>query len=335
MTVDLDTFLVTLYTTVDDLYEEHFAPLKPKRPGRRPELADSEVLTLAICAQWFGTSERAFLRYASAHWRRYFPRLLSQSAYHRRVKDVSGVLVHLIPLVSQVLGAQDAPYQALDNVAVPLMRRCRGQRRRLFGCEATIGRGGSDKDWYYGCKLLLAVTPAGVITGFLLAPASTEDRWTGEAFFCWRNEPQAFPQDPRVLPRRRNGLRYVGPTGPLWPRAGVGATSDAPYMADNGFSGAWWQTRWRQEYGACVLTPKNYAGANAHHSKRQHAGWKQVVETVNGQLENVLGLHFPRARSKAGLLCRVAAKLAAVNLGILLNRLFGRPNLALATLFTH
>ena len=118
MAVDLDTFLVGLSTTVDDLYQEHFAPLKPKRP----ELANSEVLTLAICAQWYGTSERAFLRYATTHWRRYFPRLLSQSAYQRRVKDVSGVLVHLVGLVAQALGSALAPYQALDTVAVPLLR---------------------------------------------------------------------------------------------------------------------------------------------------------------------------------------------------------------------
>ena len=55
--------------------------------------------------------------------------------------------------------------------------RCRGRKRKLFGDEAGIGVGGSDRDWYYGCKLMLAATDQGVITGFLLSPASTEDRW--------------------------------------------------------------------------------------------------------------------------------------------------------------
>ena len=40
MTVDLDTFLVALYTIVDDLYQEHFAPLKPQRPGKRPYILE-------------------------------------------------------------------------------------------------------------------------------------------------------------------------------------------------------------------------------------------------------------------------------------------------------
>ena len=33
MVIDLDTFLVALYTIVDDLYQQHAAPAKPRRPG--------------------------------------------------------------------------------------------------------------------------------------------------------------------------------------------------------------------------------------------------------------------------------------------------------------
>ena len=336
MTMDDDTFLTALYTIVDDLYQEHYAPLKPRRPGRRPVLSDSEVLTLAICSQWFWTSERAFIRYALEHWLDLFPGLISQSAYNRRLRDMTGLLVDLGSLVArELLEAEDAPYQAVDTVAVPVMRRCRGKRQRLFGDEAAIGRGGSDRDWYYGCKLMLSVTPDGATTGFLLGPASTEDRWMAESFFCWRDDLANTPCGPEDLPSRGNGKRYVGPTGPIRPRAGAGSASGTTYLADNGYWGAWWQTHWRERYGVTVLTPKDYSGDDARRAKQQHSRWKQVVETVNGQLEDVFGLHFPGARSAWGLVARVAAKLAALNLGIYLNRLFGRPDLALATLFNR
>jgi hypothetical protein len=91
--------------------------------------------------------------------------------------------------VAQALGAPTSAYQVVDTVPVPLLRRYHGQHHRLFGDEAAIGRGGSDYDWYYDCTLLLAVNHEGVITGFLLAPSSTEDRWVAEAFFCWRARP--------------------------------------------------------------------------------------------------------------------------------------------------
>jgi hypothetical protein len=205
MTIDLDTFLVALYTIVDDLYQQHFAQFKPHSPGQHPQMSDSEVLTLALCAQWHGTSERAFLRFASQYWRAYFPRLLSQSATNRRCRDLAGVLSSLSGMVAQELEAYAAPYQVLDTLPVRLVRPCRGQRRRLFGNEASVGKGGSDRTWYYGCKLLLSLTPQGVITGFLMAPAKAEDLWLVEAFFCWRTNPQGWPLDPDDLPRRHNG----------------------------------------------------------------------------------------------------------------------------------
>ena len=142
MPVDLDTFLVALYTIVDELYRQHVAPQRPVRRGQRPVMADSEVLTLAVCAQWHGRSERRFLRFVERYWRSYFPRVLHQSAFNRRARDLTGALTRLVPLVAAELGATLARYQVLDGVAMPLARRTRGIRHRLFADEAGIGRGG-------------------------------------------------------------------------------------------------------------------------------------------------------------------------------------------------
>ena len=324
-----------LYTIVDDLYQQHFAGAKLVRPGSRPMVADSEVLTLALCAQWWGRSERAFVRYVRAQWRAYFPRLLSQSAYNRRGRDLAGVLVALGPVGAREWRAATALYEVVDTVAVPLLRRCRGGRQRLFGDGAALGWGGSDKEWYYGCKLLLAGLPRGGITGFVLAPASTEDRWLADALLGWRAAPQARPLHPQDLlrPMRPNGTPYVGPTGPRGPQLGAGQPSAGPYLADKGFRGAEWPAHWRQDYGAPGLTPPQYRGPARARAKRQHSRLRQLVETINGHLTRTFGLHFPGARTPHGLLTRLAAKLAAVNLGRWLNRLFDRPALALATLF--
>ena len=232
------------------------------------------------------------------------------------------------------MAAYAAPFQVVDTVPLPLMRRCRGRKHKLFGAEADIGRGGADRDWYYGCKLMLAATDQGVITGFLLSPASTEDHWAAEAFFCWRAGPSGIPVSPEELPRRGNGQKHVGPNGPQWPRYGPGQPAAAPCLGDNGFFGAGWQRRWLGEYGAAVLAPLNYRGESAEHWRSRHRSRLQVVETVNGLLEQVFHLHYPKARSRWGLLARVSAKVAALNLGICLNRHFGRPDLALATLFS-
>src|ERR671921_1017388 len=85
--MDLDSFLVSLYVFVDDWWKLEHSSNLPRRPGRPALLTDSEVLTLAILAQWPRfRSERDFWRFASSHLRPYFPNLCTQSQFNRRVR---------------------------------------------------------------------------------------------------------------------------------------------------------------------------------------------------------------------------------------------------------
>src|SRR2546423_3307409 len=193
MRLDVDTFLVTVYCVIDDLSQEAFAAHKPVRRGAEPEMSDSEVLTVVVLTQWQQSrSESAFLGYVRHHWRVYFPRVLSQSAFNRRARDLMGVLCALGPVLSQRLDQAlgSAPhYEVLDTVPVPLLRRCRGDQHHLFGLEAAIGQGGSDKDWYYGVSLLGAITPPGPSAGFVLGPAHTQGGWLAQALLRCRPAP--------------------------------------------------------------------------------------------------------------------------------------------------
>jgi hypothetical protein len=341
MELDLDTFLVTVYCVIDDLYHETFAAHKPGRPGAEPEMSDSEVLTVVVLTQWQPSrSESAFLGYVRQHWRAYFPRVLSQSAFNRRARDLMGVLCALGPVISQRLDqalGSAPPYEVLDTVPVPLMRRCRGDRHHLFGLEAALGQGGSDQDWYYGVALLGAITSRGLIAGFVLGPANTQERWLAEALLRWRQAPTAAPPSaadllPVLGPSHKRGGRR-GPTGPLAPRQGVGTVNGAPYVADLGFAGQAWQQHWAQDYGARVLTKADYAQGAAPADPQAAARWvaslRQVVETVFYTLSARFGLTFPRARTYWGLLTRLSAKIAAFNLAVYVNHLFNRPVFAI------
>jgi hypothetical protein len=337
MEIDLDTFLTTVYCITSDLYQQHFAGQKPRRCGRRAELSDEEVLNLTILAQWQSNrSERDFLKYVRRHWRRYYPRLLSQSQFNRRSRDLCGVLSAIGPVIAKALTAMLGlpAYEVLDGVPVPLMRRCRGDRHRCFALEAAVGRGGSDKDWYYGVKLLTAVSPHGLITGFVIGPANTEERWLAEGLLRWRCWPQAASPrvedlDPILSKRSADRGPRRGPAAPIAPATGAGQASVLAYLADLGFTGQCWQRHWHLDYDACVLTQADYEGAaDERVFARQLHGFRQVIEDINGLLTALLGLAFPRARTFWGLLTRLSAKVAACNLVRYLNFLFDRPNLA-------
>jgi hypothetical protein len=181
----------------------------------------------------------------------------------------------------------------------------------------------------------------GLISGFVLGPANTDGRWLAEALLRWRTDPAApaptLAQLAPVLGRPKDGSRRRGPSGPLGPRAGVGTPSELPYLGDLGFAGAAWQRHWQAQYGATVLTKADYAAVSA--AERAAAGqWlcslRQLIETANAVLCELLGLKFPRARTYWGLLTRLAAKIAAFNLLLYLNHRFERPTFAYASPLT-
>src|SRR6266508_5974193 len=325
MELDLGTCLTAVYGVVEDLYRAEFAPSKPVRRGHQPELSGGEVLTLAALAQWQrGRSERKFVAYAAAHGRASFPRLRSQSAFNRRARGLWGVLCALGPRVAgRVAAVAGAPaYGALDGVAVPLMRRCRGDRHRLFAAAASVGRGGSGKDRS---------------DGVVLIPASTEERRGAAALLRWRAAPAApAPTAAALAPvpgpaHRRRGQR-TGPTGPIAPRLGAGAPAAGPYPADRGLRGAAGGQHRRDHDGAAVLTPARAAPADPAAGRAtapRARGLRQGVESAFQVLTAVLDLTFPRARTPAGLLARIGAKVATYDLALLLNHLFYRSTFSL------
>jgi hypothetical protein len=82
--VDVDTFLTTLYVTVDDFCQSR----GPKRkPGPEASLSASEVITLSIFARWSRfSSERDFYRYAETNLLEASPTLPNRSQFNRLLR---------------------------------------------------------------------------------------------------------------------------------------------------------------------------------------------------------------------------------------------------------
>src|SRR5688572_29429435 len=97
-----------------------------------------------------------------------------------------------------------------------------------------------------------------------------------------------------------------------------GAPSHKPILSDGGCRGDDWLAHWAHAYGVQVCPlPKTAPRA----SRRWLSAARQVVETTFTHLSESFGLKYPGAHSTWGLLMRVAAKVAAYNLGIMINQL--------------
>jgi Transposase DDE domain len=296
MELDLDTFLTALYTAVDGLYAARLAPVMAHRPGPKPVLSDSEVLTLAVCAAWGAwDSERAFYRFARRRLRPLFPRLVSYPEFNRRRRSLYPALAAVQRGVAQRLGADLQRERLLDTVPVPVMVLKRHDDGGLaFDGAAEVAWCQAKRQFYYGLELVLALPLDGVIVRYDLVPAATADR--AAAHTVW--EP---------------GCRY-------W--------------ADKGFFGEARQREWREIDGVDVrATPPRGARARwPRELRRRVARLRQLIEVVNSQLVGQFRLTRHLAKTLVGLVARVQAKLTAHTVGVYLNVLLGRPALALKDL---
>jgi hypothetical protein len=307
--LDVDTFLTALYVMVDDFC--HSQPPK-RRPGPQASLSESEVITLAIFARWGRfCGERDFYRYARRCLHDAFPTLPDRSQFNRLVRSCVGLIeevaLHLALMPNARANAQGAAcYEALDTSAMPVRDAKRRGEGWLAG-YADIGWSNS-LGWYEGFRLLLAVDPTGVITGFGFASASTKDQPLAETFFALRARP-----DPRL--------------------GSVGSPASGPYVVDKGFEGEDNHRRWLDRYGARVICPPKRDGRKRSWPKRLRrwaASIRQIVETVYEKLHATFGLRGERPHELQGLRARLASRVALHNFCIWLNDQLGRPRLAFA-----
>lgn len=185
--MDTDTFLTILYVMIDDFDQTQMLP-EPPHPGPTASLSRSEVVTLALFGQWACfQSERAFYRYAQHHLRAAFPCLPARPQFNRLQRQHHEVIAAFaLHLAEALLSPEDAS-EALDSAAVPTRDAKRRGAGWLAG-QADIGWS-NRLGWYEGFHLLAAVSPAGLITGFGFAPASTKDQPLAETFFAARQCP--------------------------------------------------------------------------------------------------------------------------------------------------
>ena len=133
MGMDLETFLTAVYTLVDDLYRERVAGVLAHRPGPAPSLSDSEVLTLAICAEWGPwDSERGFWRFVCQRLGHLFPRLVDQSEFNRRRRSLYPALATIQRAVAERLGVHLERERLLDTKPVVVMVLKRHDDRGLL-----------------------------------------------------------------------------------------------------------------------------------------------------------------------------------------------------------
>src|SRR5438874_4729310 len=299
--LDKATVLSTLFTIVDDTMKGSAMIQEAlKRPGPAPHLSDSEVITLALYQELIGEPrEDHFFRLHQASLRPFFPGLNERSRYNRRKRDLWSVILAVRVSLQLVLDALELEEMAaIDSAPLPCVSYKRPKQASDFVGTADYGVCSSKAMKYFGLKLHSVVSFTGVVMGFLLTGASRYD-----------NQPVV-----ELLDSFSHHLKRL---------LGDGAYNDAAL-----------QTFLEQYRSVELLAPVklNQAPVRSKQARKQLNRLRLICETVNAQLQEQLHVSRHYAKSTWGLITRIAAKLTAHSVGMMVNQLLGRPLLRLADL---
>jgi hypothetical protein len=173
MPTDLDTLLTALYVLADDLLPGR----DRSRPGRRPRIADAEVICLAVAQILLDCpKERRFIRFAKRRLGHLFPYIPGQSGYNKRVRDLTPQIVWLLGHLARVSPSWCDNLRLVDATPVPCGQSRQTVERSEFAGHAAYGYCAAHSRHFWGFKLYLLTAPDGMPIAFELAPANEPER---------------------------------------------------------------------------------------------------------------------------------------------------------------
>jgi hypothetical protein len=174
--MDRDTFIITVYCLVVEHYAVVAALFTLRRGGFQPALTDEEVITMEICGEFFKLhKERDLFAYFHQHYRHFFPNLTDRSRFVRQAADLWQVKAAIQKRLVEVSQQAQAPIQPIDTLPLPVCTYTRAQRDKCFKFRADYGYCAAKQLHYYGFKLGLRVSLAGMITHYPLLSARPHD----------------------------------------------------------------------------------------------------------------------------------------------------------------
>lgn len=287
MTTDLNTLLTGLYVWIDDYLHGRV------RAGRRPRLSDSELLTLAVAQVLLGVrSEARWLRLVPEALPGAFPYLPGQSGYNKRLRAAFPLLKRVIRQLAADTDLWPDPVWLVDSTPVECARSRPAALRSALAGTAGYGWCASHSRYFWGLRLHLVCTPAGLPVTWALAPPTTDERQVLLAML----------DHDRQLLATRPGLLVI---------------------ADKGYRSLelddYLHTR-----GAQLLRPA-YRGHRPRPGQALLAPIRQLIESVYDTLKGQLDLELHGGRTLTGVATRVAQRILALTAAIWHNRATGQP----------
>lgn len=290
MITEFEDFCIWVYVIVDDIWKT-MAPFF-ERPGPSPACSDSELIAMSLIGECRGWHMETELLSCLREYRHLFPILPSQSRFNRRRRNLMQAMNLIRQALLRSLDLSQDRHCIIDSLPIPalqfhLVPSSTGDWK-AYG--ATFGKCVTKKQTIFGYRLHLLITMSGLILDFELTPANCSDLEAGFEL--------------------------------------LGEHTDLEVLGDKGYISAekalelWEKNRIRLR----TIPRSNQKKQVSQAYKHLHNAMRQLIETVNGQLTEQLGIENNHAHTFWGLCTRLYAKLTAHTLCIFINRFLGKPD---------
>lgn len=286
----LEDFIITVFCWVEEHSGLLIGDQRLRQRGFAPKLTDSEVITMEVVGEFLGLdTDEHIWQYFHQHWQPWFPQLGSRTTFSQQAANLWAIKQGLHRQLVVALGAAQDSIHLVDGCPLPLCVLTRAPRCRLFAGDADYGYCAAKKQYYYGFHGHLMVTIGGVITAWTVTPASGDER--------------------EALWDLTEGIQGL-------------------VIGDKGYIGAFL----KEELATARIdlqTPlrANMADPRTPGVVQRLTTTRRLVETVIGQLTERFHWEKIRARDRWHLTSRMARKVLAHTLCIVVNRLLGRSDL--------
>lgn len=262
----------------------------PARCGRPPLVSDAELVALAVCQAAIGISSD---RRFLGLVERVLPGWFAHLPDQSQYNRRLRGLVGLISIVQQRLARwlDAGGVRLADGSQLAVANYAGCEQRSGFAGFARYGYARSQHRYIWGVRLVLLTDERGLPLGYTIVPANEHEY-----------EPLAD-----LL------------TG----------TPAEVVIADKAFWGRGRQARLAAD-GIRLLTPDKTRSPDNVGRERALASSRLVIESVFANLKGQMRLEQHLAKTPAGLAARIAQRILALTIGMLLDTLTGRPARALA-----
>jgi hypothetical protein len=261
------------------------------RPGPPGKITDPELVALAVAQAATGVcSDRQFLGVIARLRPGWCPHLPDQSQYNRRLRRLTPWITTAQMMVAELIA--DGDVRLVDGTLIGCANYPGCRSHSEFAGHASYGYCPSKSQFVWGMRLVLIADVKGVPVGYDLV-------------------------GPKTGQERDSALELAA------------AHPGSVLLADKGF--------WGKEYRDSMelidiqlVTPERHQLSQRPRLEIHKAAIRLVIESVFANLKGQMRLEQHLAKTLPGLLQRIAQRLLALTLGMLINILTGRPARALA-----